>query len=197
MAGTWFPTSFPRCSSITSSTRKPRPWPGLSRAGITYGFKLAAVLRHHKRGSPRSPASSSNGRLDHVFHGFTQSYSLLKAYLPVREPRKLNGRACYRVLVRQIDESFIPLIREVTLDFQVSTEAVDYLEIDIIPGGTARNEIFRCLPIAQSSLNPFLAAQVIGNPSLSSLVLAAIPVAEKLPFVCIAPTLRFCPLLSG
>jgi hypothetical protein len=101
------------------------------------------------------------------------------------------------VLVRQIDESFIPLIREVTLDFQVSTEAVDYLEIDISPGGTARNEIFRCLPIAQSSLNPFLAAQVIGNPSLSSLVLAAIPVAEKLPFVCIAPTLRFCPLLSG
>ena len=40
--------------------------------------------------------------------------------------------------------------------------------------------------IAQAHLEPFFAAQVIGNPCLAALVLASDPVAEKLPLVGIA-----------
>ena len=98
---------------------------------------------------------------------------------------------------------------EVAVHLKVLADALDHLEINVVErcaagrqargtyratvapgrdglGRRAGDEVAGRLLIAQAHLKPLIAAQVIGKPSLSTLVLPADPIAEELALVGIA-----------
>ena len=84
---------------------------------------------------------------------------------------------------------------EVSVDLKVRSEALDGLKGDVVQGSSifraaVADEILGGFLIAVPYLEPFVSAQVIGEPGLAAFALTANPVAEYLAVVCV-------PLLSG
>ena len=92
---------------------------------------------------------------------------------------------------------------EAAVHLEVLADAFDHLEVDVVErgsagdqdgiaaqgrglGGRARDKVLGRLLVARPDLEPFIAAQVIGDPCLATLVFASDPVAEELALVGIA-----------
>ena len=106
--------------------------------------------------------------------------------MTLRKPDKPNGGVSHRLHARQIEGGLVPLIREVAIEFKVATKALNYIEIQVVEGSASGDEILCGFLRAQSELEPLIAAQMISNPCLTTLILAANPVAEKLPLISVA-----------
>jgi len=117
---------------------------------------------------------------------FTPYFHHLEAHFAFWEPCELNRGGCDRLPAGEIDWCFPLFQSEVAVHFEVLAEALNRLKVDVVQGGAAWDEVLGCLLIAQAHLEPFIAAQVPGNPRLAALVLASDPVAEELAIVGIA-----------
>ena len=86
--------------------------------------------------------------------------------------------------------AFQLFVGEVAVDLEVLANALNDLEVDVVECGSAGDEVFSGFLIADSELDPLIAAQVVGNPSLAALVLPANPVAKHLAVVGIPLSLE-------
>src|ERR1035437_5694066 len=117
----------------------------------------------------------------------------LESDLPLRKPGELDSGGGHGLLAGKVgggaggvDGSFPVFQGEVAVDLEVLANALDRLEVDVIQGGAAWDEVRGGFLIAQTDLEQFIAAQVIGNPGLAAFVLAPDPVAEELALVGVA-----------
>src|ERR1017187_2444074 len=121
------------------------------------------------------------------------SNTFLKADLPLREPGELDGSGGHGLLAGRVggdtggvDGSFPVFIGKVAVDLEILSDALDHLEVDVVQSGATWYEKRGGFLVAHTRLEPFVAAQVIGNPGLTALVFAADPVAEELALVGVA-----------
>src|ERR1035437_6273990 len=98
------------------------------------------------------------------------------------------------MLTGEVNGSLPALVGKIAVDLEVLADALDRLEVDVVQGGAAGDKVLGGLLIAHAHLEPFVAAQMIGNPCLAALVLASDPVAEELALVGIALSLNSFPV---
>jgi hypothetical protein len=84
-------------------------------------------------------------------------YWILEADLAFRIPGNLKRCCRYRLFAWQVDRSLVLLEREVAFQFEVATDALHDLKIDIVQSGATRNEILRRFLVSTSALNPLIA----------------------------------------
>src|SRR6185437_6489396 len=106
--------------------------------------------------------------------------TVLKVDLPLREPGELDVGRGNGLLSGKVDGCLPVLIGKVAVDFEVLADALDGLKVYLVQRCSTGDEVLGHLLIAHAHLEPFIAAQVIGNPALAALALAADPVAEEL-----------------
>ena len=109
-----------------------------------------------------------------------QSNILLEPNLSLRKPCELDGGGCNGLKPRKIDGSFPALVDKVAVDLEVPADTFDHLEVDVVQGGAAGNEVLCNLLVTCSNLDPFVASEVVGDPALPSLTFASNPVPEHL-----------------
>lgn len=133
-------------------------------------------------------------RMESLRSGVRASNILLESYPPLRKPCELHGGGGNSLQPGKIDGSFPALARKIAVDLEVPANTFDNLEVDVVQGGAAGNEVFCNLLVTYSKLNPFVAAEVKGDPALPSLSFASNPVSEHLALVRISLTLDHLPI---
>jgi len=123
-----------------------------------------------------------------------QSNILLEQNLLLRKPCELHGGGGDGLQPGKVDGSFPVLIGKIAVDLEVPADTFDHLEVNVVQGGAAGNEVFCNLLVTCSDLDPFVASEVIGDPALPSLTFASNPVSEHLALVRISLTLDHLPV---
>ena len=115
--------------------------------------------------------------------------------ISLREPSELYGGVRDGLLSWLVDRSLPLFEAKRAVDFEVLAHALDDLHFDVVEGCSARNEILGSLLIAEAKLYPFIAAEVICYPTLTSLVFTTDPVAKDLALIGVALRLHYLPVL--
>ena len=98
----------------------------------------------------------------------------------------MDGGCGYCLLAGKVDWGLPMFVGKVTVDLEVLANALDDLKVDVVQGGAAGDEVLGGFLISRVHLEPFVTAEVVGDPGLAAFVLAADPVAEELAVVGVA-----------